>query len=63
MCLCFDGEGALVAYQPDECSESQPAESTSASRSAEGKASSAVQQRRGESHAFAGIGSGGIYPL
>lgn len=63
MCFCFDGEHALVAYQPDECREAKPAERAAASRPAEGKVLSTVQQRRRQGGAFAGKGSEVVYPL
>lgn len=57
MCFCFDGEHALVAYQPDECREAKPDERAAASRPPEGKALSTVRQRRRQGDAFAEKGS------
>ncbi len=57
MCFRFDGEQALVAYQPDECSGLRPAERAAASRPAERKVLSTAQQRRREGDAFAGRSS------
>jgi hypothetical protein len=62
MCFCFDGEHALVAYQPDECRQAKPAEAA-ASQPAERKALSTVQRRRRQGDAFAGRDSEAVYPL
>lgn len=62
MCFCFDGEHALVAYQPDECREAKPAERAATSRPAEGTLST-VQRGRRRGGAFAGKGSEVVYPL